>query len=335
MRIGIAAHPHKPLALALARRAVERLAGQAEVLVDAETQEALGRGTGGVPLEGQSADVVLSIGGDGTFLWTLQRVEAPLLPVNAGTVGFLAEVDGARTEAFDRALERLLRGEYVVEAQMKLGSSINGVSLPDATNEVVIHTAKVGRMRLFEVAIDGRSVGRIRSDGVILATPTGSTSYALSALGPIVDPGVEGIVVAALAPFQATHRAVVVDPLRTVSVRLVDADKDGIVVVDGQSEVPIHGGASVLAYRSPRPARFIRFGGSFFQRLVRRASARGGEQRCRSSARNVVGPPASPGPGWGSRRPRSRAGASTRRWPAPARRTRTSSGGSCGPTRRG
>jgi len=267
VKIGIAAHPHKPLALALARRALERLAGQAEVLIGAETQAALGLPAPGVPLEEQSADVVLSIGGDGTFLWTLQRVEAPLLPINAGTVGFLAEVDGSRTEAFDRALERLLRGEYVVEAQMKLGSAAGGQSLPDATNEVVVHTSQVAKMRLFEVGIDGRPVGRIRSDGVILATPTGSTSYALSALGPIVDPGVEGIVVAALAPFQTSHRAVVVDPLRTVSIRLVDADKEGIVVVDGQSETRVSGGSTVIAYRSPRPARFVRFGGSFFQRL--------------------------------------------------------------------
>lgn len=266
MKIGLAAHPHKPLALSLARRAVERLAGKADVVLGSETQAAL-HSSGGAPLEEQLVDAVIAIGGDGTFLWTLQKVEAPVLPVNAGTVGFLAEVDGTHPEEFDRAIDRLLRGEYVVDAQMKLGSAVDGAALPDATNEVVVHTSQVAKMRLFEIAVDGRPVGRLRSDGMILATPTGSTSYSMSALGPILEPGVEGIVVAALAPFQATHRSVVLDPLRTVSVRLVTPEKDGVVVVDGQSETRVPGGGTVVVYRSPRPARFIRFGTSFFQRL--------------------------------------------------------------------
>lgn len=281
MKIGLAAHPHKPLALSLARRAIERLAGKADVVLGSETQAALGT-SGGSPLEEQRVDAVVAIGGDGTFLWTLQKVEAPVLPVNAGTVGFLAEVDGSQPPEFDRALDRLLRGDYVVESQMKLGSAVDGVALPDATNEVVVHTSQVAKMRLFEIAVDGRPVGRLRSDGMILATPTGSTSYAMSALGPILEPGVEGIVVAALAPFQATHRSVVLDPLRTVSVRLVTPEKDGVVVVDGQSETRVPGGGRVVVYRSPRPARFIRFGASFFERLEGRRILPWSEERPRT-----------------------------------------------------
>src|SRR4029077_10723566 len=137
--------------------------------------------------------------------------------------------------AFDGAMERLLKGLYFVDHRMKLATETPGGPLPDATNEVVVHTSQVAKMRHFEISVDGRRVGRIRADGVILATPTGSTSYSLSALGPIIDPGVEPIVITALAPFQATQRSVLVDPLRTVGVRLVTPEKEAVVVVDGQN----------------------------------------------------------------------------------------------------
>jgi NAD+ kinase len=267
VKVALVANPNKPLAIALARRAEERLRGAADVVVAPETEEQARTGATSRPLEGLDVDVVLAIGGDGTFLHTLQRTLRPVLPINAGTVGFLAEIDGAETAAFDGALDRLLKGEYFVEPRMKLAAQVDGTSLPDATNEVVVHTSQVAKMRQFEIAVDGRPVGRLRADGMILATPTGSTSYSLSALGPILDPGVEGIIVSALAPFQATQRAVIVDPLRTVSVRLISPEKEGVAVVDGQGETRLAGGSTVVVYRSPRRAEMIRFGSRFFGRL--------------------------------------------------------------------
>jgi len=267
VRIAVTANPHKPNALSLARRVLERLEGRAEVTVAQETGTALGSSLPSAPLEALEADALVALGGDGTFLYTLQRSSIPLLPIHAGTVGFLAEVDGDRTKALDGAIERLLSGQYFVEDRMKIATESRGARLPDATNEIVVHTSQVARMRLFEILIDGRPVGRIRADGVILATPTGYTSYALSALGPIVDPGVESILIAALAPFQVTQRAVLVDPYRTVGVRLVTPEKEAVVVVDGQDEHRLPGGSEVLAYRSPRRASFVRFGSTFFRRL--------------------------------------------------------------------
>ncbi len=270
MKVGISANPTKPLALDLARRAIDRFHGSAEVVLASETRAALGEAATGLESAGLDeivADTLLAIGGDGTFLWSLQRSTLPLLPINAGTLGFLAEVDGTSLEAFDGALERLLQGRYFIDERMKLACQWQGQNLPDATNEIVIHTSQVAKMRLFELAIDRQPVGRIRADGVLLSTSTGSTSYALSALGPIVEPTIEAIVVTALAPFQTTQRALVIDPLRSVSVRLVHPEKEGVVVVDGQSETRLPGGATVLAYRSPRPARFVRFGSRFFRQL--------------------------------------------------------------------
>jgi NAD+ kinase len=267
VRIGITANPNKPAAVALARRALERIGDRATTVLSTETAHALAHGTPAVPLDALEADVLLAIGGDGTFLYALHHSPVPLLGVHAGTVGFLAEVDGDRPDAFDAAVERVLAGEYFIEDRMKLASQIDGKNLSDATNEVVVHTSQVSKMRQFEIAIDGTPVGRTRADGVILATPTGSTSYALSALGPIVEPGVEAILVTALAPFQVTQRAVLVDPLHTVSVRVIAPEKEATVVVDGQGEHRLAPGTRLVAYRSPRKASFVRFGAGFFQRL--------------------------------------------------------------------
>jgi NAD+ kinase len=267
LRVGIVANPSKPNAIGLARRAVHELDGRAEVILSTETEAQLATGLPALPTEAIQADALIAIGGDGTFLHTLMRSRVPLLPINAGTVGFLAEVEGGSESAFRGAIDRLVRGLYFLEERMKLAAHIGPLPLPDAMNEVVVHTSQVAKMRLFEVWVDGRPVGRLRGDGVILATPTGSTSYALSASGPIVDPQLEGIIIAGIAPYPATPRAVLLDPLRSVGVRLVQTEKDGVVVVDGQAEIPLQGGGMVTAYRSPRRAVFVRFGSRFFRRL--------------------------------------------------------------------
>ncbi|MCI4361214.1 MAG: NAD(+)/NADH kinase, partial [Thermoplasmata archaeon] len=112
MKIGVTANPNKPNALDLARRSVERLKGRAEVVLATETAQAIGSSLPHQTLEMMEAQALVAIGGDGTFLAALQRSRIPLLPVNAGTVGFLSEVDGSHLPAFDGALERLLRGLY-------------------------------------------------------------------------------------------------------------------------------------------------------------------------------------------------------------------------------
>jgi NAD+ kinase len=271
VKIGVHANPHKPNALALAQHLAAYVADRAEVVVSSETAELVpSLASRSEPLSRFRVDALVALGGDGTFLYALQRCSAPLLPVNAGTVGFLAEVDGDNPTVFDGALERLLRGAYFLEERMRIATQIDSTHLADATNEVVIHTAQVAKMRQFEIGIDRKAVGRIRADGIIIATPTGSTSYAMSAMGPVIEPTLEAMVLTALAPFQTTPRAVLVDPAHTISVSLVVPDKDAVVVVDGQSEMRLPGGSQVICYRSPRKAVFIRFASQYFPRLYGR-----------------------------------------------------------------
>lgn len=266
MKVGLTANPTKRLAVELAARAAERAGDRVEVVLSDELA-AVAPGRPHAPLAAMRPDVMVAIGGDGTFLYTMRRVAAPLLPVNAGTVGVLAEVDASHVEAFDAALDRLLDGHYYLEDRMKLAAEIDGEAVPDALNEFVLHSARVGKMGRFDIAFDDHLVGRVQADGIIVASPTGSTGYSLSSLGPIVDPGVDAIVVTTIAPFRVEARAVVVDPLRSVRLRPADSGPAAVVIADGQAEHPVSPHGRVTIYRSPRRAVLVRFGSRFFERL--------------------------------------------------------------------
>ncbi len=267
MKIAITANPEKPAALELVRRTIALIGDRAEIVISDDPRLTVDPGLPRSGLSEVAADAIIAIGGDGTYLAALQRTNVPLLAVNVGTVGVLAEVDGRDASRYEAAIGRLLQGYYFVEERMKLAVQAAGTSMPDATNEVVIHSGRPARMGGVDIALDGRPVGRRQADGVILATPTGSTGYALSALGPIVETGVEGIVIVAIAPFRAVARATVVDPLHTITVRPRNMAGASLAVIDGQVEARVPSGGAVLAYRSPRRARFIRFGATNLSRL--------------------------------------------------------------------
>ncbi len=169
MRIGVTANPRKPVAVELARRAVHLIGDRAEVVV-ADQVSGIAPGVPHKPIEELDPDVLIAIGGDGTFLYTLRRSDAPLLPINAGTVGVLAEVEASRPNEFEGAIERLLKGFYFLEERMKLAALVGTTPVPDATNDFVLHSAQVGKMGLFEIAFDGHVADR--------SGPTASSSRA-------------------------------------------------------------------------------------------------------------------------------------------------------------
>jgi NAD+ kinase len=266
VKIGLTANPRKPAAMELARETVRLIGDRADLVLSDETA-GVGPSLPHAPLEEIDPEVLIAIGGDGTFLYALRRSQAPLLPINAGTVGVLAEVEARHPKEFEGAVERLLKGFYYLEERMKLAAVVGSTPVPDATNDFVIHSAQVGKMGLFEIAFDGHVVGQVRADGLIVASPTGSTAYSLSSLGPIVDPGLDALVLTAIAPFRVEARALVIEPLRTVRLRPIEAGRAAVVIADGQDEYPLAADAAVTVYRSPRRATLVRFGSRFFQRL--------------------------------------------------------------------
>jgi NAD+ kinase len=217
----------------------------------------------GVPLDHIDVDVIVSVGGDGTVLKALQEARGRIFAINAGVLGFLTEVPVENAIA---GLKRVVDGRYLVEKRLRLKTVLRGRRLYDSTNEAVIHTSTTSKMRQYRMLLGGQQVDDVRADGIIVATPTGSTCYAMSAGGPIIDPRLKGFVIVPLAPFKLSARAVVVPSNRKLSVCLMD-DKPSKLVLDGQVEEYLAPGTTVEFSASERPAEFIRFRSDFYANL--------------------------------------------------------------------
>jgi NAD+ kinase len=210
-----------------------------------------------------NVDLVLAVGGDGTVLRALQRTTARVLGVNSGSLGFLTEI---HADELPDALSRLEAKEYTVEERGKVKVTVDGKRLADCANEAVMHTAHVAKIRDFEVWLDRILLQKVRADGIIVATPTGSTSYNLSVGGPIVDPRVEALVISAIAPFKPSARATVVPADAHVRIKL-PKPKECLLVLDGQQEVALKGTEDVRFTGSERRARLVKFGDDFYRRI--------------------------------------------------------------------
>jgi len=259
MRYGLVANPEKRECLEFAQEIIEKL----DPIVEERTAKDLN--VDGVPLEDMNVDVIITVGGDGTILLALQRAKGMILGVNMGLLGFLTEI---RPQELDDAIRRIERGEYFVDKRMKLKITLNGKRLYDCTNEAVIHTSEIAKLRSYSIYYEGELLDEFRADGLIVATPTGSTSYALSAGGPIMHPYMEGMVLTPIAPFKRYPRSFVL-PMGRMRIELKDGRKN-LLVLDGQYSVEISGEDIVEIQRSEDYATFIRFKNSALKRIRER-----------------------------------------------------------------
>jgi NAD+ kinase len=248
-----------PDASRLAKRVLQVLEGQ-EVLLENEIAQRFKKK--GCRVEDMDVDMLVTVGGDGTILRASQRNKAPIFGINAGDLGFLTEVGD---EELDEGLENILKGNYEVVSRLKLKTTINRKRLPDAVNEAVVHTAHIAKIRHFQVFVDREMALNVRADGIIISTPTGSTCYAMSVGGPLVDPRVEALVIAPMAPFKFAARPLVVPSTSKITVKVV-RPKECVVVVDGQEEEAMTGNETVEFSVSENKARFVSFGRSFYSR---------------------------------------------------------------------
>lgn len=261
MRFGVTANPQSAKAVEATRTVIDTLKREHKVLVEENLAKVLGEE--GAPLDTMGIDYLVTVGGDGTILRALQRGDYEILGVNISRVGFLTEVGVGQ---MGEALERLAEGEYRIDERIKLQVEVEGEPLPPCTNEAVIHTANVAKIRHFQVRIDGESASRVEGDGMIVATPTGSTAYSLSAGGPILDPRLRAFVVTALAPFRQTLRPMVVPAESEVEVELLGRGPCALVL-DGQSDRPLQGRETLRFGLADEKARFVRFSRAFYRRV--------------------------------------------------------------------
>ena len=222
MKFGIVANVTNPKAVKLANRVIDVLKPEVEIVVEQELGKKIGaKGIKTATIDKfdkLKVDILVTLGGDGTILRALQQCNANIFGINAGVLGFLTEV---HEEQAIEGLTRILDKDYVIDERARLKTVVNKKRLFDATNEAVIHTAHIAKMGHYEVLVDDVVAESIRADGIIIATPTGSTSYAMSAGGPILDPRVEAFIIVPIAPFKLSARPMVIPIDSSVSIQLL------------------------------------------------------------------------------------------------------------------
>ena len=267
-RIGVAVKVSSPEAVRLGIGVMNELRRRGvEGVADRESAAALGFPEGPDRAElGRAVDVVLVLGGDGTFLSASRGCPAgtAVAGINLGTLGFLTE--HAPSETF-HLLDAVCSGQVVVERRARLRAVVNNGRQTwemQALNDVVVTKAALARILNIRVMVGGEVLTHLRSDGLILATPTGSTAYNLSAGGPIVHPGLDALIITPICSHGLTQRPVVVPMNLPVKVWVEDDRGGGYLTVDGQLGVPLPSGVEVEIGPSPEPLAVIREPSSSF-----------------------------------------------------------------------
>lgn len=240
-----------------------------DVLLETEIGQAMGQEGHALEELDRQVDLFMTVGGDGTILWTQHATDKPVFGVNVGAIGFLAEVEPPQATG---AIREIQQGKYRVEERDKLAAYLDDKRLPDAVNEVTVQTRRIAKLIRFTVSVDDEILDTFRGDGMIVSSATGSTGYAMSVGGPLVHPKVRGMVLAPIAPFRLSARPWVVPADATVRLTLLERDsaqgkQQAKVVVDGQHGYDMATGSVVKVQASERKARYVRFQSGFYERV--------------------------------------------------------------------
>jgi NAD+ kinase len=264
----VVAHHERPEARTLVERTVELLAplGYTVRLLDDDAKAISVEHLGGFDPAEHTA-FAISLGGDGTMLRAVQltaRDHVPVMGVNVGLLGYLAEVD---PEGYERALDRVVAGDYAVEERMMLEAQV-GDERHLALNEAVVEKLEPGHTVRLKVAIAGADFTTYAADGLIVATPTGSTAYSLSARGPIVSPRHRAMLLTPVSPHMLFDRSLVLSPDETVEIEVI-GHRSATLSIDGQPTTTLEPGATVACRPAEVSARFVRFGDRRFHQILK------------------------------------------------------------------
>ncbi len=264
---------HEALTSAIALRRWLRSQG-VTVLAEAEAAESLEAAAMEKGEIARHADLIVVLGGDGTLLSIarfMEGLETPILGVNLGGLGFLTE---ATIDEAQASIARVLAGDYEVDRRITIEATVQHTQEDGATrsterfralNDVVINKRPVGRMLNLEVTANRQHFCSYRADGLIVATPTGSTGYALSAGGPIVYPTLEAIVLAPICPHTLSNRPVVLPDSFQLEVRVKDPDHDATLVLDGQEAAQVGAAHTTIIRKGQGAIALVRSSHPYFE----------------------------------------------------------------------
>jgi NAD+ kinase len=251
-----------PEAEAIARELIEQMtAAGVQVLVEAEIAHRVERPVASLDAL-RACNLCVVVGGDGTLIRAARLMgisEVPIFGVNAGYLGFLTEVPRERAVPL---LAKVLTGEYQSEARIQLRVRlVRGREIlieEDVVNDAVINRGAFARMVELRTIIDGAEVIRFRADGLIVATPTGSTAYNLAANGPILMPAMEGLVITPICPHTLSQRPLVVSDRSRISIDVVESQGELMISLDGQTSSPLQTGDRVEVERGKTRTWLVR-----------------------------------------------------------------------------
>ncbi|HEY1120388.1 MAG TPA: NAD(+)/NADH kinase [Haloferula sp.] len=284
MTVGIIANTQKNGA----RNTVDRLMGVFAVrgisaVLERETAKLLGV-PGGMdgPELAASSSVIAVLGGDGTMLNAMAKLgptEKPVAGINIGTLGFLTSCTDDEVEQF---AEALLSGEYSTSRRTLLCATVKSVDGTEkefrALNEIVLARGQTGRLVSLSAYVDGDLLNHYRADGLIVATPTGSTAYSLSAGGPLISPAAAAFVITPICPHTLSQRSLIIGDHMTVVLAPENADEAPMLfTVDGRDCVTIHHGDQIEVKKATQSLNLLRLPGhSFYQTVRQKLNWRGG-----------------------------------------------------------
>jgi NAD+ kinase len=206
-------------------------------------------------------DCVFVLGGDGTFLSAVRWIgdrDIPILGIKFGEVGFLAEI---AEENLYKAAEKVLKGDFILRPRMRLSVKVSrrNETLAQETvlNDVVINRGALARLAHIETYIDDHYLTTYSADGLIVATPTGSTAYSLAAGGPVIHPAVPGIILTPICPFTLTNRPLIVPESANIKIKLVKGSSDIILTFDGQKGLEINDRDVIVIQKGSHPIHLI------------------------------------------------------------------------------
>jgi NAD+ kinase len=225
-----------------------------------------------------SADAIISVGGDGTFLraarYSFKR-QIPVMGINVGNLGFLTEVN---LKGYATAIDNLLKGSYKIEERMLLEMVIqrgkriivDSDGAFTALNEFTLTRDMMSKIIDLEVIVNGLGIISFRADGIIIATPTGSTAYSLSAGGPIVEPMNESVIITPICAHSLFARSLVISPRNKLEIKLKSKNKNDILSVDGtKKDVFLHGGDILKINKSELKLKLITFNNNIFFKVFK------------------------------------------------------------------
>jgi len=218
-------------------------------------------------------DILLSLGGDGTILSSIQLIhdkDIPILGLNFGHLGFLTS---ELSSELDQLIDLISQEEYYLEKRNMLSVSWinnnNETQNKIALNEVVVRSLNVARITELEVLINNEFVSKYNADGVMISTPTGSTAYSLSAGGPLVEPELPVHILTPICPHSLSQRPLIFDNKKTTTINILK-DDHALISLDGQSNDSISKHKSITITKSKKPIKIIRFQDETFYRLIRK-----------------------------------------------------------------